>query len=108
MKSALRLILSLSFSCGVPSILCAQDSPPRIVTQPVSRAVSLGANANLAVSALGTPPLHFQWRTNQTDLSIATNSSLNLSNLQFAQEGDYQVVVANTTGSVTSLVAHLA
>ena len=88
--------------------LSGQDSPPAIATQPISKAVSLGASASLSAIASGTRPLNFQWRLNQFDLISATNNVLNFTNIQFAQTGDYQVVVTNSAGSVTSSVAHLA
>jgi hypothetical protein len=88
--------------------LWAQDSPPAIATQPISKAVSLGANVTFSITSSGTHPFNFQWRMNQADLPLATNSILNLTNLQFSQAGDYQAVVSNASGSVTSLVAHLA
>jgi hypothetical protein len=89
--------------------LRAQDTAPAIVIQPISRAASLGAGlVNFSVAASGTSPLSFQWLLNQGVLPLATNSVLGLTNVQFYQAGDYQVVVANAAGSVTSLVAHLA
>jgi hypothetical protein len=99
-------ILSLH---GLSSIeLWAQDSPPVIGTQPISKAVSLGASVSLSVTCSGTLPLNFQWRMNQADLPMATNGVLNLPNLQFDQAGDYQAIVSNAAGSVTSLVAHVS
>ena len=79
-----------------------------IVTQPVSKAVSVGASAlNFSVATTGTSPLSFQWTMNQAVLPLATNSVLGLTNVQFDQAGDYQVVVTNAAGSVTSVVARL-
>jgi hypothetical protein len=99
-------ILSLH---GLSSMaLWAQSSPPVIGIQPVSKAVSLGGSVSFSIVCGGTRPLNVQWRMNQADLPLATTSLLNLTNLQFAQAGDYQAVVSNAWGSVTSLVAHLA
>ena len=67
--------------------------------------MSLGSSVSFSVVASGTRPLNFQWRANQIDLPFATNSTLSLTNLQFAQAADYQVVVTNVAGSVTSLLA---
>jgi hypothetical protein len=104
-----RKILAILLFAGLGSFeLWAQDSPPIIATQPISKAVSLGASASFSVTSSGTQPLNFQWRANEVDLSFATNSVLNLTNLQFVQAGNYQVIIANAAGSVTSLVAHLA
>jgi hypothetical protein len=80
---------------------------PSIVLQPVGRAVLAGSNALFTVGAQGTEPLTFQWRQNGSALSGAANVSLLLSNVQSVHAGNYDVVVANTLGSVTSLVASL-
>src|SRR5579862_8216766 len=101
-----NLFTLLVSGSGLFKIL-AQESPPVIATQPISRAVSLGSSVAFAITYSGTRPLNFQWLLNQAPLPFATNNILNLANVQFAQAGDYQVVVSNTAGSVTSLVAHL-
>jgi ASPIC/UnbV protein/VCBS repeat protein/immunoglobulin I-set domain protein len=103
-----NLLAILSFNVCGRFELWAQDSPPVIATQPASKAISLGSGVAFSVAASGTGPLGFQWRLENADLPLATNSSLNLTNVQFSQAGDYKAVVANAAGSVTSLVAHLA
>ena len=103
------LVTIYSLNISVSPHLNAQDTAPVIVTQPASKAVSLGASiVNFSVAATGTSPMSFQWRLNQAVLPLATNSVLGLTNVQFDQIGDYQVMVANAAGSVTSVVAHLA
>ena len=59
------------------------------------------------MSATGTAPLGYQWRLNGTPLSWATNATLVLTNVQFAQAGDYAVVVSNAFGAITSAPASL-
>jgi hypothetical protein len=59
------------------------------------------------VSASGTPPLNYQWRFDEMELSGATNRSLNLTNVQLIDVGGYAVIVTNIAGSVTSRVARL-
>src|SRR6185295_9520544 len=49
----------------------------------------------------------YQWRSNSVAISGATSSTLTLNNVQSGQAGSYQVVVANSFGSVTSAVATL-
>lgn len=88
--------------------LGAQNSPPALSRQPVSKAVLLGDSASFSVAASSVSPLTFQWQLNQIDLPLATNSTLSLVNLQFGQAGDYRAVVANQAGAVTSVVAHLS
>jgi hypothetical protein len=83
------------------------DAPPSITTQPQSQAVTLSQNALFSVVAAGTSPLSYQWSLNGTALSGAASSTLTLNNIQTTDAGSYTVVVANSLGSVTSVVATL-
>jgi hypothetical protein len=86
---------------------CKTAQLPRIVAQPLSRAVVLGETMNFSVTATGNGPLSYQWRFNGADITNAIQTSLTLSNVQLSQAGGYSVVVANAGGSVTSAVAVL-
>jgi hypothetical protein len=86
---------------------CAASSAPLIVTQPANQKVTVGASASFTVTAGGTPPPSYQWRWNGTNIAGATTTALPLSNVQSAQAGAYDVVIANTLGAVTSQVATL-
>jgi hypothetical protein len=90
-----------------PEASPAQDTAPIITIQPISKAVSLGATASFSVAVTDTNPITFQWSRNFSALPGATNKVLTITNAQFAQEGNYQALVANALGSVTSLVARL-
>src|SRR5215469_827455 len=104
-----KLVIVYSINAYGSIQLWAQDTVPTIITQPASKAVSLGTGlVTFSVAASATNTLSFQWLQNQATLPLATNSVLGLTNVQFDQAGDYQVVVANAAGSVTSVVAHLA
>src|SRR6266700_1482077 len=82
--------------------------PPLIPGQPTNQSVSLGAAASFRVTATTTsPPILFQWRFATTNVPNATNSSLTLTNIQIINAGDYDAVLTNGSGSVTSQVAHL-
>ena len=83
-------------------------APPAIVTQPVSVAVVPGCDATFSVSAQGIEPLSYQWAFDGTNLVAATNTSLALTNVQPSGFGNYRVIVANLSGSVTSSPAVLA
>ncbi len=80
---------------------------PAILTGPLSQTVPVGSNVTFDVLASGTEPLAYQWRYGGSALpgEIATN--LNLANVQLTNAGDYDVVVTNNFGSVTSSVATL-
>lgn len=84
-----------------------QGQPPTITSQPASQTVNPGANATFSVSASGDPPLTYQWNFNNVAIPGATDFTLVLTNVSSANAGDYQVIVANNFGSVTSVVAVL-
>jgi hypothetical protein len=64
-----------------------------------------GSNAALSASALGIPPLAYQWQNSQGVIVGATNSVFSFVNTQPTNAGSYFVVVSNFSGSVTSAVA---
>src|SRR5437762_4017840 len=82
---------------------------PAITRQPTNQSVSLGAFASFRVTATSTnPPLSYQWRFQGADISAAITNSLSMTNVQLTKAGGYDVVVADMSSSVTSLVATLA
>lgn len=83
---------------------------PIITRQPAGQTNFLGKTASFSVGVTEkTGPLLFdyQWRLNGTNLPAATNSALLLPNLSLSQTGDYDVVITNSAGSVTSTPAIL-
>ena len=88
--------------------------PPSILTQPNAQSVVAGENVNLAVTAAGSPPLSYLWRFNGATLSDngnvtgSTTKQLTLTGVRFSQAGGYSVVVGNSYGAVTSVVANLS
>jgi hypothetical protein len=80
---------------------------PYVAVPPASRAAGLGSNVTFSVTASGTSPLSYQWRRNGTNISGATNTTYTRSNVQASDTGNYQVVVTNLYGAVTSSVAAL-
>lgn len=85
----------------------AADTPPVITTHPASTVAALGRNHTFGVSAVGQGPFAYQWRRNGVAISGATSAALTLTNLQAADAGNYDVVVSNSGGSVTSNLATL-
>jgi alpha-tubulin suppressor-like RCC1 family protein len=83
------------------------STPPFVTLNPTNQVVLWGSNATLNAAALGTPPLNYQWQLNQTNLDGATNASLVLTNLQFADEGNYTLVVSNAYGVTNANAAFL-
>jgi hypothetical protein len=86
---------------------CTGSPPPNITLQPTNQTVVAGADVAFYVTAAGIAPLTYQWLFTGTNVTGATSSSLDLTNVQPAQSGDYQVVVSNGSGSATSSIATL-
>lgn len=81
---------------------------PRITTQPSDQSVSLGAIVtNLVAASSAAPPLSYQWRFNDAEVSGASKRAFILTNVLVSNGGGYSVVVADSSGSVTSRVARL-
>jgi uncharacterized repeat protein (TIGR01451 family) len=81
--------------------------PPSIISQPTNQTVVAGNNANFQVSASGTSPLNYQWWFDGTNAVGANTNPLSLTNAQTSQAGGYSVIITNSAGSVTSMVATL-
>jgi hypothetical protein len=81
---------------------------PLILLEPQDRAAIVGNPASFSVQAVGTPPLTYQWFHNGSGIANATNSSHTISQVQASDGGNYQVVITNSFGSVTSRVAQLS
>jgi hypothetical protein len=93
--------------------LLGQAVPPIIALQPQSLTLPPGSNATFSVTALGSPPLLYQWQKNSTNLSnggkisgVNTNT-LRVNNISAAEVGNYWVIVSDFAGAVTSSVATL-
>lgn len=80
---------------------------PTITTHPASQSVALGGTVTFSVTASGTTPFTYQWRKNEQPINAATSSTLTLSNVQSTDAGNYDVIVTNSVGSVTSNAATL-
>jgi hypothetical protein len=74
-----------------------------ITVQPANRTVTAGQTASFSVTASGTAPLYYQWRTNAVAIGGATNTAYTTAATVTNNSGTlYTVVVSNTAGSVTS------
>jgi hypothetical protein len=82
-------------------------NPPTIVLHPTNTVVQAGSNAIFNATAIGSPPLGYQWRFNDTNLLGATDISLTLTNVQPGSAGRYSVVVSNLYGWAASSNATL-
>ena len=80
---------------------------PTITTQPIGRAVIVGSNVTFSVAATGSP-LAYQWLFNGAAISMATNTTLTLTNVQLADAGSYSVLVSIFTAGIVSSNAALS
>ena len=89
-------------------------SDPDITASPASATKVVGQSVSLTVSATGGSTLHYQWRkggvnlTNGGNVSGATSATLTLSNLAIADSGNYDVIISDNNGSLTSGAATLS
>lgn len=102
-----------AFTTGSGSLTVLVTPIPTIVQPPASLTLYPTETAQFTVAVAGTPPFNYQWRkggTNLTDagnLFGATTTNLTLTNIVAANAGDYDVIVTNAVGAVTSVVATL-
>jgi hypothetical protein len=85
----------------------SRNVKPVIVTQPRSTTVAEGQPVLFSVVASGIPTPTYQWRYNGGEIFGANAASYSLPEAFSGDEGEYDVVVANVAGSVTSVVARL-
>jgi hypothetical protein len=88
---------------GVPAPIMA--IPPEITQHPASHSVLTRSRVTLSYTATGTGPLTNQWRRNGAPLAGETNPTLAFNSITLGDSGNYDVIVSNSAGSVTSQVA---
>lgn len=82
--------------------------PLAIVTAPTNQTVAVGSPVTFAVTGQGMAPLTYQWRLNGTNLAGATTNQFGIASAQLTNAGDYDVVLADYSGALTSAVATLS
>jgi len=81
---------------------------PVIVRQPAGSTNTAGSLVLFSVEASGSGPLSYQWEFQGNNVNGANAYVYSLTNAQPANSGNYQVIVGNGGGSVTSSVAVLS
>ena len=81
---------------------------PAVTAQPLDMAVKVTSNATFTVTATGIPAPGYQWRFNATNIAGANGSSYTINNAQYADAGNYNVLVTNIAGSIASSNALLS
>lgn len=118
------LVLSIPYTSGAPMAFRAEltgigtalpPGLPVITNQPASQIAPYGTNVSMSAIALGRPPLSYQWLSNGVPVPGAINNTLTIADTNFGPGqltgtnymADYQLVVSNDSGAVTSSVATL-
>jgi hypothetical protein len=75
---------------------------PAITAQPEHGRTLTGQSTNFFAAVSGSVPIGYQWRFNGTNIPGATQPLLSLTNIQFANAGQYSLAVSNTAGFAIS------
>jgi hypothetical protein len=78
-----------------------------IVSQPQAQTVVAGSAVSFSIGVTGSAPFTFQWRKGGVTIAGATAASFAIASAQPADAGNYDVVVTNSAGTVTSSSALL-
>lgn len=89
---------------STPTLLTIAD--PAIFSHPQPVSAHVGGKVTFSVTAQGSG-LKYQWRRNEQPIAKATSRVLTLTNVQPESEGEYDVVVTGSKGSITSVKAGL-
>ncbi|HEX5218170.1 MAG TPA: immunoglobulin domain-containing protein [Verrucomicrobiae bacterium] len=98
---------------GDLSVALVADGPVYIVESPPDLSLPYTSNGTFSVVASGHAPLGYRWFFNGFEIgssarfSSVTNDTLSISNAQFADIGNYSVLVSNAFGLVRSSSAML-
>jgi arabinogalactan endo-1,4-beta-galactosidase len=109
LPAAVAFVLS---GCGSGSGSGGPPPPPptapSVTTQPASPTVSPGAAATFTVTAAGSSPLSYQWQKAGANIPGATSSTYTTPSTTSIDNGSqFNVVVSNSSGTVTSNLATL-
>ncbi len=106
-----QMYVVVSNCCNIvtssPPALIKVVSPPVIITQPQDQMAAAGTSVQFSVIAESEVGISYQWRYNGGDLPGETASTLVIPSVSFGHAGDYDVLVSNYAGTVTSIVARL-
>ena len=84
---------------GAGSSLLSSNAFITVVLPPTNTTVLPGADAQFKVQAFGLTRILYQWKSGNTDIVGATNTTLIVSNVQSSQAGTYSVVVSAITNT---------
>jgi alpha-tubulin suppressor-like RCC1 family protein len=95
--------LLASNSYGIVTNYASLTVAPTIITSlPQNQVAFPGGTASFNLGLQAIIPVTYQWQTNGVNLDGATNSSLNLTNTQYAQGGTYSVIFNDAFETITN------
>ena len=101
----------IALGSGANHALAVRTGPPTpvITLEPTDHVQAIGGNVSFAAKGQGLYGVTYQWQTNGVNLPGATSTTLNLTNVQAAQQTAYNVVVTDNggMGSIVSSNANL-
>lgn len=112
-SGAYQLVVTNAFCAVTSRVAQVQVTPlPLLLAQPQwegtgNQPFALCSSARITIRTESCPDRTYQWRHNGQPLPGATQESLLLPVLNPALAGDYDVIVANRNGAVTSHLAQL-
>ncbi len=77
--------------------------PPVVLARPLSRLATVGQATSFTISVSDPGPVSYQWKRNGQIVAGATAATLTLASASLADQGFYEVTVANASASVTSV-----
>lgn len=85
------------------------SNPPLLETEPElpTGTVYVGSPLRLSALASGSAPLAYQWRLDGIPIAGATDPTYSVPSATLADSGAYDLVVTNSFGATTSLVANV-
>jgi hypothetical protein len=104
-----RVTVSNNFGVVTSTVATVTVIPfaPTIMVQPASQVLPVNGDMAMTVSALGAAPLSYQWRFNSSPILGGVGPAYSISGVQPEDAGGYDVIVANSYGSVRSAKAVL-
>lgn len=82
-------------------------TPPVITSQPTNTFMTAGSNYTICVTATGSEPLYYQWQRNGQNIPGETNACYTITAAEYADGGNYAVLVRNDLGVVGTYGANL-
>ena len=95
-------VVSIGRAFGHALALRSGRVTPVITLSPTNQYQLAGGSVTFNSRGLGLAGVQYQWQFNGTNISVATNSTLTLTNVNAATQGSYRVIVSDGNGSITN------